>query len=83
MLVHENVSIIKTNVQDISSKLSNDRDLKILKWLSKMTSQEKQRGVLSQHQEGTGDFLLKSQKFMDWLSGKDRILWCIGPREYS
>jgi hypothetical protein len=66
----------------IESKLARKEDLEILSWLTKITSQEKLRGVLRNHQEGTGEFLLKSQKFMDWLDRKDRILWCIGPREY-
>jgi len=57
--------------------------MKIINWFSKLPSQEKQGDVLSQHQEGTGDFLLKSQSFMRWLDGEYRILWCIGPREYS
>jgi len=65
------------------SMLDRKKDLKILNWLSKLNSQAKQTRVLKDHQEGTGDFLLKSHKFMNWLDGKYRILWCIGPRKYK
>lgn len=65
------------------STLDKEKNVKILNWLSKIKSQAKQTGVLKDYQEGTGEFLLKSQKFMDWLDGKNRILWCIGPREYK
>ena len=67
----------------MKSKLDSEEDLNILHWLSKVTSQEKQRSILSQHQEDTGGFLLESQKFIDWLEGKNRILWCIGSREHN
>ncbi|EXA32209.1 hypothetical protein FOVG_16580 [Fusarium oxysporum f. sp. pisi HDV247] len=73
------VSRTEVNVETMRSRSDKEEDAKILSWLSKLSSQKKQRDVLKNHQEGTGEFLLKSQEFMDWLDGKNRILWCIGP----
>ncbi|RYP73845.1 hypothetical protein DL769_004146 [Monosporascus sp. CRB-8-3] len=61
----------------ISEQLHDD--LEIRNWFSEITSKEKQKAALRNHQKGTGKFLLKSRKFKDWLNGNYRILWCIGP----
>ena len=82
-IVLSSVSTTEKKVEEMKSNLDIKRNLEILNWLSILTSQEKQRNVLSQHQKGTGEYLLRSPKFMDWLDGKHRILWCIGPRKYS
>ncbi|KAF2194389.1 purine and uridine phosphorylase [Zopfia rhizophila CBS 207.26] len=70
---------IEEKAEDVLRFLYRDEVIKIFNWFSNLTSQEKHKDVLNQHQKGTGEYLLKSQKFMHWLDGKDRILWCIGP----
>lgn len=52
--------------------------LKVLKWLSAIDCHSKQRETLSRKQEGTGEWLFRSQEYQNWLSGKDRLLWCSG-----
>lgn len=46
-----------------------------------MNFASKQIDVLSQHQEGTGNWFLKMDVFNRWLNGNERILWCPGIRE--
>ncbi|KAI0965301.1 Pfs, NACHT and ankyrin domain protein [Xylaria arbuscula] len=74
----ERLESIETKVREIHDIANNNKNIKILNWFSKLSSQEKHKDVLKEHQEGTGRFLLDSQKFIDWRNGKDRILWCIG-----
>ncbi|KAH8802621.1 hypothetical protein F5884DRAFT_846723 [Xylogone sp. PMI_703] len=77
--IHSITSNTNARVHNVLDDLNRDKDAKVLNWLSKLPSQKKQRDVLSQHEEGTGRFLLESQKFKNWLRGQYRILWCIGP----
>ncbi|KAJ8059723.1 hypothetical protein OCU04_011368 [Sclerotinia nivalis] len=52
--------------------------IQVLKWLSTIDCHSKQREILSRRHEGTGEWLFESQKYQDWLDGKDRLLWCSG-----
>ncbi|KAK6503788.1 hypothetical protein TWF481_008794 [Arthrobotrys musiformis] len=76
--IHSTTKDTNTTVHDVLHTVRSDRDHKILDWLSSLTSQEKQTDVLSQHQSGTGQHLLSSKMFRDWLDGNHRILWCVG-----
>jgi hypothetical protein len=53
----------------------------IANWLSSLDFREKLGDFLEERTEGTGQWLLESQPFHDWLAGKSRILWCSGMRE--
>lgn len=50
-------------------------------WLSSLDFGKEQKETFSKCAEGTGQWLLETQKFKDWLSGKQRVLWCPGDRE--
>ena len=55
----------------------------IANWLSSLDFRERLADFLERRTEGTGEWLLQSQPFRDWLGGKSRILWCSGIRELS
>lgn len=61
----------------------SEERLRILKWLSHLDFGPRLSDLLDRKQEGTGTWLLESQRFKDWLEGDVRTLWCPGMREYT
>jgi hypothetical protein len=55
----------------------------IADWLSPLNFKARQSEVFSRRQEGSGQWLLKSQEFKDWVDGTQMGLWCPGIREYQ
>ncbi len=56
----------------------DDKDLKILDWLSSRNFLTKKNDVLSRRHEQTGAWFLNSTTFKEWLAGPARTLWCPG-----
>ena len=52
-------------------------------WLSPLNFMATQNEVLGRRQEGTGQWLLDSEKFKNWVNGTEKVLWCPGIREYQ
>ncbi|KAK4066325.1 hypothetical protein Trihar35433_6752 [Trichoderma harzianum] len=69
---------IKTDVQDIRSQLQSDEDCKILEWLSDSDYSRQHNDNIYRHQEGTGQWLLDSKVYQDWLSTSKQKLFCPG-----
>ncbi|KAJ7589272.1 hypothetical protein C8J56DRAFT_784516, partial [Mycena floridula] len=52
-----------------------------LNWISKLDFQATQNETFKKHTDGTGDWFLKQQEFLDWMDwkdGKTKFLWCPG-----
>ena len=62
---------------------NNQEFEKIADWLSPLNFLTTQVDVHSKRQEGTGQWLLESQVFKDWLCGTQETLWCPGIREFQ
>ena len=61
-----------------------EQNQKILKWLSNLNFEEKQRDILSKRHPGTGQWLLNTGIFEAWRDGHEEspsTLWCSGIRE--
>ena len=57
---------------------------RILNWLSSLSFESKQADVLSKSHPGTGQWMLKSDRFIAWRdehSGSPPVLWCPGIRK--
>lgn len=54
----------------------------IIDWLSPLDFWTKQDDIFNRHQEGTGQWLLYSDEFRNWLSGTGNTLWCPGIRMF-
>jgi hypothetical protein len=52
----------------------------IIEWLSPLNFLKTQIDVLNRRQTGTGQWLLESAEFKDWVSGSGTTLWCPGIR---
>lgn len=57
--------------------------LDIMAWLSPLDFLKKQNDVFVKHQEGTGEWILDSKEFNDWLLGSGTTLWCPGIRTFT
>ncbi|KAI4620670.1 uncharacterized protein J4E87_006995 [Alternaria ethzedia] len=51
---------------------------RILDWLTPIDHASEQRDAISRRQKGTGEWLLRSQTYQDWLSTDSRTLFCPG-----
>ena len=55
----------------------------IINWLAAIDYGPQQSDFISRRQEGTGQWLLDSKKFKNWVNGTEKVLWCPGIREYQ
>lgn len=62
----------------MKSKLDRDEDLEILNWLAPMDYASQQSDYLKRRQPGTGQWLLDSADFQDWLKSDGQTLFCPG-----
>ncbi|TGO51919.1 hypothetical protein BOTNAR_0340g00030 [Botryotinia narcissicola] len=76
--ISKQVTTIGDSFDAIITQQMDKESLKVLKWLSAIDCHSKQRETLSRKQEGTGEWLFRSQEYRNWLSGKNRLLWCSG-----
>ncbi|KAI9642854.1 hypothetical protein NHQ30_008588 [Ciborinia camelliae] len=76
--ISKQVTTISDGVDAIITQQIDKESIKVLKWLSRIDCHSKQREILSQRQEGTGEWLFESQEYQNWLDGKDKVLWCSG-----
>lgn len=52
----------------------------ILAWISPVNFCAKHIDILNRRQEGTGQWLLGTDEFDGWVTGRERTLWCPGIR---
>ena len=82
--IHEGM---KRNDENIIAKKEIEeceRLNKLLAWLSELDVASKHRLMLRTHQAGTGDWLLRHEKFRSWHTYEEMtMLWCSGNRESS
>jgi len=55
-----------------------DRKVKILTWLTSIDYHSQQSDLVDRQQKGTGQWLLDSQEFQEWLNQTRRTLFCHG-----
>ena len=73
----------------LSTRYREEDETKILSWISTMNFRERHEDLLQKHHEGTGEWLLEREDFMDWRNGVEinseenevpLIFWCWGMR---
>ncbi|KAF5639627.1 ankyrin repeat [Fusarium sp. NRRL 52700] len=75
--IHETVLQTESNIRDVKSKMDRAEDVKILEWLTPLNYGPQQSDNLSQRQEGTGEWLLTSKEFQNWVDN-GKTLFCPG-----
>ncbi|KAF2187187.1 purine and uridine phosphorylase [Zopfia rhizophila CBS 207.26] len=76
--VLDTVSRAEANVEKVRSKLDRNEDLEILKWLTPIDYGPQQSDLFSRCKDGTGQWLLNSEEFQDWISESKQTLFCPG-----
>lgn len=67
-------------LHEVRSMIIDDRRSEILAWLSSCPYQRRQAEILESHCDGTGQWLLETAEYTEWLRGEKNVLWCYGNR---
>ena len=62
----------------IRSRLVKEEDLNVLKWLTPIDYATQQSDHISRRQPGTGQWLLDSAEYQEWLKSPGKTLFCPG-----
>jgi NACHT domain len=62
----------------VKSKLQRDEDIEILSWLTPIDYSPQHGDFLRRRQPGTGQWLLNSAQYQDWLTTSKQTLFCPG-----
>jgi hypothetical protein len=81
----DNIPILQTNVETIQETQSQQLATQklqqhniMMQWLSPVDFSAQQNDIISRRQEGTGQWLLDSPEFKEWLQGSEKTLFCPG-----
>ncbi|KAK6519303.1 hypothetical protein TWF281_003138 [Arthrobotrys megalospora] len=69
---------ISNNINEVRSQQRNQENQTILDWLSPINPGPQQSDYLGRRQPGTGQWLLDSVQFQDWLEASQQTLFCPG-----
>jgi len=73
-----NGRITKDNTVKLVRYQDNHERRAIIEWLTPIDYSTQQNDFISRQQEGTGQWLLHSKQFQDWLNEGERTLFCPG-----
>ncbi|KAI9830716.1 MAG: hypothetical protein M1819_005380 [Sarea resinae] len=83
--VNSNLGKVDENAQRTNQRLmempNSQKDRKfqeIVAWISPLSFYTEQNDFLARRQEGTGEWLIRTDAFQDWPHGSDRTLYCSG-----
>lgn len=77
------VAVLDKRLEGLQQSQTRQEYQSIIDWLSPLNFSSTQIDILRRRQEGTGQWLLESQEFKDWLRGEKETLWCPGIREFQ
>ncbi|CZS86115.1 unnamed protein product [Fusarium graminearum] len=76
--VLDDTSAIRENTTHTRAKLDRKEDVEILDWLTPIDYGPQQSDYFSTRQPATGNWLLQSEEFLDWLAASKQTLFCPG-----
>jgi hypothetical protein len=76
--VLDDTSATRENVTHIRSKLDGKEGVEILDWLTSIDYGPQQSDYFNRRQRGTGEWLLESKEFQDWLATSKQTLFALG-----
>ncbi|KAI1774165.1 purine and uridine phosphorylase [Hypoxylon cercidicola] len=76
--VYEKVKEIKGEVVQVRSRLRRQEDLEVLEWLTPIDYGLQQTDYLRRRQPGTGEWLLDSENYHNWIKGLNQKLFLPG-----
>ena len=76
--MNDEVTSLVGRVQGLQRQNEDQERRKILDSISAISYTTKQSTILDQRQEGTGQWLLDSKEFQEWMRNSEGILLCTG-----
>ncbi|KAF3129066.1 hypothetical protein TWF703_009096 [Orbilia oligospora] len=76
----KSVARIEEKVEKVHSRLDRKDDLEVLDWFTPIDYTSQQTDYLNQRQQGTGEWLLNSTEYKNWLTAdiNKKVLFCPG-----
>ncbi|KAG8527048.1 uncharacterized protein KY384_008477 [Bacidia gigantensis] len=69
---------VKHELGELRNRQKDDEMREIIQWLSPLNFATRHQDIFSKHQEGTGQWFLDDDKFVQWKTGNSRLIWCPG-----
>jgi hypothetical protein len=69
---------INTTVKELRQIEDNQEGRALIDWLTPVNYAHQQGDMIAQLQEGTGEWLLNSTQFQQWLTGSNQTIFCPG-----
>jgi hypothetical protein len=66
---------------DQENKLRDEESRRIVEWLSPLDFSADQIDYYNIREKGTGEWILDTDEFKEWINGSKRTLWCHGIRK--
>ncbi|KAF3289439.1 hypothetical protein TWF970_003218 [Orbilia oligospora] len=82
-LMRDVLNQVRDNMVKVTSILENKDDLEILDWLTPIEYGPQHNDIAQKRQLGTGQWLLKHDKYDNWLQNSKKILFCPAHRQCS
>jgi hypothetical protein len=73
-----NSRLVKVNVAQLVRHQDDQERQAILDWLTRVEYTSQQNDFIARRQEGTGQWLLDSDEFQDWLNQTGQTIFCSG-----
>ncbi|RKK19087.1 hypothetical protein BFJ67_g17603 [Fusarium oxysporum f. sp. cepae] len=69
---------IQQTIELLAKQAEEQKRNRILDWIRTIDYGSHQSDALEEHQEGTGDWLIRSEMFQKWIETKGQVLFCPG-----
>jgi hypothetical protein len=76
--VRKTTQDINSTVKELRQREDNQEGQAIIDWLTPVNYALQQSDLIAQRQEGTGEWLLQSTQFQQWLAQSNQTLFCPG-----
>lgn len=77
-VVRDDLQVMNSNIANINLRQTDQESRAIFRWLSPLDFTAKHIDVSQKRRSGTGEWLLLSDQFGDWVRGRSKVLWCPG-----
>ncbi|KAK5995175.1 Ankyrin repeat domain-containing protein 50 [Cladobotryum mycophilum] len=74
----EEMHVVRRGVSRINSNIDKEENRRVLDWLTPVNYGPQQSDYLKRRQSGTGQWLLQSIEFRNWLTTSKKTLYCSG-----
>jgi hypothetical protein len=77
-IVLDGISEVRVDVAEMKAKVHKNEDTEVLNWLTMVDNGPQQSDYIRRRQAGTGQWLLDSAEFQEWLNTDNQTLFCPG-----